>query len=663
MSREDHQNQQCNSDNDSSKNTCTCCGGDPFEEKQPQWKNKPLTIIFTSAVIFMVGIILEFMNQGFLAELAFLAVVAVAGFEIIKGALKGLSKLRFNMNLLITIAAAGAFLIGHGEEGAAVMFLFYVAEFLEDYASERAHKSIESLLKLAPEAAHVIRNGQEIEIHTHAVDLDELVVIRPGDKVPLDGLVVRGISVVDQSSITGESMPVTKREGDEVFAGSINTEGYLEIRVSRKSDETIISRIIELVRQSKNKKSRTESFIDRFATYYTPAVILIALLVATLPPFLLGMSFNDWFYRALVLLVVSCPCALAISTPVSMVSGITSATRNGVLIKGGEYVEEMKNVKVMVFDKTGTLTEGRLEVADIFNFNNSSKDEILTIAASLESHSKHPLAKAILQRAKYDDLKLEEVHDFKSITGAGLKGRINGNLFHVGNKSLFENSIFLSDHKSLDENILEIKGEYEKKGKTTIMVGNETEIIGLIVLVDRVRDDARKTVEYLKDNGIMTVMLTGDNEGTAKRVASHLGLDEYYHSLLPADKVARIEGLVKSHGHVVMVGDGVNDAPALARANIGIAMGVAGSDVAIESADIALMHDDLSQLEYLLKLSRKTMGVVQQNVALAILVKSSFALFAVLGFITLWMAVGIGDMGLSLAVILNAIRIGSGKIL
>ncbi len=465
MSREDHQNQQCNSDNDSSKNTCTCCGGDPFEEKQPQWKNKPLTIIFTSAVIFMVGIILEFMNQGFLAELAFLAVVAVAGFEIIKGALKGLSKLRFNMNLLITIAAAGAFLIGHGEEGAAVMFLFYVAEFLEDYASERAHKSIESLLKLAPEAAHVIRNGQEIEIHTHAVDLDELVVIRPGDKVPLDGLVVRGISVVDQSSITGESMPVTKREGDEVFAGSINTEGYLEIRVSRKSDETIISRIIELVRQSKNKKSRTESFIDRFATYYTPAVILIALLVATLPPFLLGMSFNDWFYRALVLLVVSCPCALAISTPVSMVSGITSATRNGVLIKGGEYVEEMKNVKVMVFDKTGTLTEGRLEVADIFNFNNSSKDEILTIAASLESHSKHPLAKAILQRAKDDDLKLEEVHDFKSITGAGLKGRINGNLFHVGNKSLFENSIFLSDHKSLDENILEIKGEYEKKVK------------------------------------------------------------------------------------------------------------------------------------------------------------------------------------------------------
>ncbi|AUB54948.1 ATPase [Methanobacterium subterraneum] len=662
MSEDNHQNQQRDSKNDSS-DTCTCCGGDPYGEKQPRWKNKPLAIILTSAVIFIVGIILErFMNQGLLAELAFLAVVAVAGFEIINGAFKGLSKLRFNMNLLITIAAAGAFLIGHGEEGAAVMFLFYVAEFLEDYASERAQRSIAALLKLAPETAHVIRNGHEMEIHTHAVNLDELVVIRPGDKVPLDGLVVRGISAVDQSPITGESMPVTKRKGDQVFAGTINTEGYLEIRVNRKSNETIISRIIELVRQSKEKKSRTESFIDRFASYYTPAVILIAILVATLPPFLLGMSFNDWFYRALVLLVVSCPCALAISTPVSMVSGITSATRNGVLIKGGEYVEEMKKVKVMVFDKTGTLTEGQLEVTNIINFNNSSKDEILTIAASLESHSKHPLAKAILQRAKDDDLKLEEVHNFKSITGIGLKGKINGNQFQVGNKSLFENSILLSDHKSPDGKIREINEEYEKEGKTTILVGNETAIIGLIVLADRIRDNAKKTVEYLKNNGIRIVMLTGDNECTAKRVASHLGLNEYYHSLLPDDKVQKIDELVKSHGHVVMVGDGVNDAPALARANIGIAMGAAGSDVAIESADIALMHDDLSKLEYLLKLSRKTMGVVQQNVALSIVVKSSFALFAVLGFVTLWMAVGIGDMGLSLAVILNAIRIGSGKI-
>ena len=654
--------QQCTED-ENSPDTCSCCGGDLFEEKQKTWKHKPLLIIIISAVIFAMGIILEkFLNQSLLAEIAFLAVVAVAGYEIIKGAFIGLLKLRFNMNLLITIAAAGAFLIGHGEEGAAVMFLFYVAEFLEDYASERARSSIAALLKLAPETAHVIRNGQEIEIHTHVVELDEKVVIRPGDKVPLDGLVVKGVSAVDQSPITGESIPVTKKEGDEVFAGSINTEGYLEIRVTRKSDETLISRIIGLVRESKNKKSKTEAFIDRFATYYTPTVILAAILVASIPPFLLNMSFDEWFYRALVLLVVSCPCALAISTPVSMVSGITAATRNGVLIKGGEYVEEMKNVKVMVFDKTGTLTEGRLEVANITSFNDNSREDILRLAASLESHSKHPLAKAILQKATDEGLKLEEVHNFKSITGTGLTGKIGENTFYVGNETLFKNSDLLNEKKSLDNDILEkIKG-YDTEGKTTILLGTEQELMGLIVLMDRIRDDAPETVKFLKNNGIRTVMLTGDNEGTARRVAFMLGLDEYYYSLLPEDKVRKIDELVEQHGHVAMVGDGVNDAPALARANIGIAMGVAGSDVAIETADVALMHDDLSKLEYLLKLSRKTMGVVQQNVALSILVKSSFAIMAVLGLVTLWMAVGIGDMGLSLAVILNAIRIGSQKI-
>ncbi|MBI4813215.1 MAG: cation-translocating P-type ATPase [Methanobacterium sp.] len=609
-----HQHQQC-TDVDST-DTCTCCGGDLFEEKQPMWKHKPLAIIITSAVIFAMGIILEkFLNQGLLAEVAFLAVVAVAGFEIIKGAFKGLSKLRFNMNLLITVAAAGAFLIGHGEEGAAVMFLFYVAEFLEDYASERARSSIAALLKLAPETAHVIRNGQELEIHTHAVKLDEKVVIRPGDKAPLDGLVVKGSSAVDQSTITGESIPVTKKEGDKVFAGT-----------------------------------------------YSPTVILAAILVALIPPFFMNMSFDEWFYRALVLLVVSCPCALAISTPVSMVSGITAATRNGVLIKGGEYVEEMKNVKAMVFDKTGTLTEGRLEVAKIISFNDTSRDDILRLTASMESHSKHPLAKAILQKAKDEGLKMEEVDNFKSITGTGLTGEIHGKLFYVGNETLFKYSGLLDERKSRDNDILEKIREYGREGKTMVLLGNEQEIMGLMVLMDRIRDDAPKTLEFLKNSGIRTVMLTGDNEGTARRVASQLGLDEYYHSLLPEDKVEKIDELVKHHGHVAMVGDGVNDAPALARANIGIAMGAAGSDVAIESADVALMHDDLSKLEYLLNLSRKTMGVVQQNVALSILVKSSFAIMAVLGFVTLWMAVGIGDMGLSLAVILNAIRIGNQRI-
>jgi Zn2+/Cd2+-exporting ATPase len=632
------------------ESSCSCCGGDIFEEKEKSWKTQPLLIISASAILFTMGIYLEnFLKLSFPAEIFFLAVVVVSGYTIVKGAVKGLLKIRFNMNLLISIAAAGAFLIGHGEEGAAVFFLFYVAEFLEDYASQRARNSISSLLKLTPQTAQVLRLGTEREVHVHSVQVDEEVVVRPGDKIPLDGVVVKGVSAVDQSSITGESLPVTKIVGDEVFAGTMNTEGYLEIRVTRKDTETVLSRIIELVKESKNRKSKTEKFIDQFATYYTPTVIVLAAGVATVPPLILGMDFQEWLYRALVLLVVSCPCALAISTPVSMVSGITAATRKGVLIKGGEYVEEMRNVQAVVFDKTGTLTEGRLEVTDVESVNGYSTKDLLKIAASLESRSKHPIARAIAQKGQKAGLEFQEVHNFKSLTSNGLEGKIGHKKFYIGKKSLFTGL-------ELPQDKLET---LEAEGKTVVLVGNEEEIIGILGLMDRIRDSSRHAVQFLKDNSIKTVMLTGDHERTARAVASQLGLDEYHHDLFPEDKVKKIDEIISRYRHVAMVGDGVNDAPALARANIGIAMGAAGSDVAMESADIALLHDDLSRIEYLVKLSRKTMGVVRQNVALSILVKSSFAILAVFGFITLWMAVGIGDMGLSLAVILNALRIGS----
>ncbi len=635
------------------ESSCSCCSGDLFEEKEESWKHKPLLIISISAILFILGIYLEnFLKLSFPAEIIFLAVVVVSGFDIVKEALEGLLKFRFNMNLLITIAAVGAFLIGHGQEGAAVFFLFYVAEFLEKYAGQRAQNSITSLLKLSPQTAHVRREGKEVEVHVHSVQVDEEVVARPGDRIPLDGVVIKGISAVNQASITGESIPVTKNVGDEVFAGTINLEGYLEILVTRRDTETILSRIIELVKESKNRKSKTEKFIDRFATYYTPTVILLAVIVATVPPLVLGMAFNDWFYRALVLLVVSCPCALAISTPVSMVSGITSATRKGVLIKGGEYVEEMRNIQAVVFDKTGTLTEGQLEVTDIETVNDYHVEDLLKISASLEIHSKHPLGRAIVQKAQESNLELYEVHNFRSLTGNGLKGVINNNNYYIGKKSLFH---------GLNLPIAKID-KLEDEGKTAVLVGNEEEIIGILGLMDRVRESSSHAVKFLKDNGIKTVMLTGDHEKTAQAVASQLGLDEYHHSLFPEDKVDKIEEIISRHRNVAMVGDGVNDAPALARANIGIAMGAAGSDVALESADIALLDDDLYKIEYLVKLSRKTMGVVRQNVALSILIKSSFAVFAVLGLVTLWMAVGIGDMGLSLAVILNALRIGNGNL-
>ena len=398
---------------------------------------------------------------------------------------------------------------------------------------------------------------------------------------------------------------VTKTKGNNIFAGTINEDGYLEIKVTKKSDETTISKIIKLVEEAQKRKSKTEVFIDKFAKYYTPFVIILAFLVIIIPTFVFGLPFNEWFYRALVLLVISCPCALAISTPVSMVSGITSAAKNGVLIKGGNFIEEVRKVKVMVFDKTGTLTEGKPEVTDIIALNKYSKNELLQIAACLESKSKHPLAEAIITNAKKRGIKLKNVFNFKSITGKGLKGQIDKRLFYIGNKNFFK-----SKKIEFSESVIE---KFEKEGKTTVLIGNKNQIIGIIALADKIRSASRETIRNLESQGIKTVMLTGDNERVAKAIAKKLTIDEYYAELLPEDKVKIIEKLLKKYEHVVMVGDGVNDAPALAKAHIGIAMGAIGSDVAIETADIALMHDDLSKVNYLIDLSRKTMSVVKRS--------------------------------------------------
>jgi len=630
--------------------SCACCSEDLLEEREPVNRRKPIYIIAVSSIIFTIGLYFDFFtSQKLLAELIFLVVVALSGHKIIPNGIKSLLKGKFNISFLMTIAAAGAFLIGEGAEGASVLFLYFIAEFLEDYAGERARKSVGSLLKLAPETATVKRNGKNVKVHVHAVNVDDIVVVRPGDKIPVDGTVIEGTSAVNQAAITGESVPVTKKEGDDVFAGTLNEEGYLEVRATKRSDETIISKIIELVRESQKRKSKTESFIDRFSNYYTPTVIGLAITVATVPPFVFGLSFDAWFYRALVLLVVSCPCALAISVPVSMVSGITAGIRNGVLIKGGEHVEEMQNTQIIVFDKTGTLTEGKLEVTDIIALNNCTGDEVLQIAASLESKSKHPLAEAVMGHVDQLKMELKKVNDFESVTGKGVKGIINNEMFYIGKKTLFKNNIGFPD---------ELIHKLQNNGKTVIIVGNDNHIIGLIGLMDKIRDLSKSTVQGLKNKNIQTIMLTGDNEGTAKAVSSRIGLDKYYAGLLPEDKVRIIEEILARKEHVAMVGDGVNDAPALARSNIGIAMGAAGSDVAIETADVALMHDDISKVNYLIDLSKRTMSVVKQNVSASLLIKSSFAILAVFGFITLWMGVAVGDMGLSLAVILNALRIG-----
>ena len=638
---------------DEPSDTCKYCETNIYEEKEPENGIKAIYIVGISAIILATALYLNFFtSQQILSEILFITVVIISGYETIPNGFRALFRGKFSISLLITIAAVGAFLIGQGAEGASVIFLFFIAEFLEDYAGERAKKSIGSLIKLTPQTATVKRNGQNLELHAHAVDVNEIVVVMPGDKVPLDGIITMGSSSVNQSAITGESIPVTKKEGDMVYAGTINEEGYFELKVTSRSDETVLSKIIDLVKSSQNNKSKTEAFIDKFSNYYTPSVLLLAVTVATVPPFILGLNFDTWFYRALVLLVVSCPCALAISTPVSMVSGITAGTNSGVLIKGGEYVEEMQKIKTIVFDKTGTLTEGKLEVTDIIPLNNYTKDDILKTAGSLESRSKHPLAEAVVRYTEKTGTKLIDVNNFESITGKGVQGIIDNKMVYVGRKSLLTNI-----NEFPDDEIEKL----EINGKTVLIIANQDHIIGIIGLMDKIRPLSYDTIMNLRERNVKTIMLTGDNEGTADAVSTKIGLDNHYSGLLPEDKVRIIDELILTDEHVAMVGDGVNDAPALARSNVGIAMGSAGSDVAIETADIALMHDDISKISYIIDLSRKTMSVVKQNVSLSIIVKASFAFFAVLGFVSLWMAVAFGDMGLTLVVILNALRIGNNK--
>ena len=611
---------------------------------------KRVTFIIFSAILLSVGLIFKFILKWELpAELLFLATAVISGYSIVReGLFLLIFRKRLSIDLLIMMAAVGSFFIGHEEEGAAVIFLFYVAESLEGYAAERARRSIESLMKLAPEVATVKRGGEEVEVPLSEVTVNDVIVVRPGEKIPLDGRVIRGVSTVNQAPITGESMPVTKQVDDLVYAGTINNDGFLEVRVTKRSDETLLSKIVKLVEEAQRMKSPTEKFIDRFSKYYTPSVMLLAFSVAIIPTFVFGQPFNEWLYKALVLLVVSCPCALAISTPVAMVSGITSAARNGVLIKGSAYVEEVNKVNVFAFDKTGTLTEGRLEATDIVSFGHS-RGEILSIAASLEALSEHPIARAVVEKAKGEGVKLRMVDDFRAIAGKGVTGKIDGQRYYVGNRRLF---------KELPAGFPREKSwKLGNEGKTVVFVGEEGEVTGLIAVMDKIRDTTIETMNELRRRKIKTVMITGDNERTAKAIADRIGITEYRAELLPEDKVNMIKELLKKYKHVAMVGDGVNDAPALARASVGIAMGAIGSEVSLESADIVLMQDDLSKLPYLIELSKKTLEIVKENVLASILIKGSFAVLVFPGLITLWLAVAAGDMGLSLAVILNSMRL------
>jgi len=459
--------------------------------------------------MFAVGVGLDIgLQEHVLGQIAFLAATCTVGYSIIKKGLYGVIRShRLDMNILITIAAAGAFAIGHGEEGATVMLLFRVAEFLEDYASDRARHEVGALLKLTPETAVVLRNGSEVVVHTHEVAVGEEVVVKPGEKIPLDGIVIRGQSSVNQAAPTGESVPVVKKVDDTMFAGTLNVEGYLELRVLKKSDETRVSRIVQLVDEAQRKKTPTEAFIDRFSHYYTPTVIALAALITVPPPLIFGLPIDEWFYKGLVLLVISCPCAMAISTPVSIVSGLTTAAKRGILIKGGDVIEKLKDTRVVVFDKTGTLTEGRPAVTDVIGLNGTTEREVVQIAASLGVKSTHPVSEAIAQKATEADVTLMPVTDFKSVPGKGLTGRLNGVEFFAGNRSLSND---VNSHPLND-----VFDRLENEGKTLVVIGTVTRFSGVIGLKDRPRDKSAATVSALASRGIKTVMLTGDNERAA----------------------------------------------------------------------------------------------------------------------------------------------------
>ncbi|MGR3320111.1 MAG: heavy metal translocating P-type ATPase [Candidatus Anammoxibacter sp.] len=581
----------------------------------------------------------------------YLLTIGTGGYYIGRRGLSSILNLRLDINFLMCIAVVGAACIGEWLEGATVIFLFLVAQLLETYTLDKARNAIRSLMELSPKEALVKDKDGERKAPVDTVKIGDIILVRPGERIPLDGKVVDGTSTVNQSSITGESISIEKSTGDEVYAGTINENGALDIKVTHISNESTLAKIIHLIEDAQSQKAPFQSFVDNFAKYYTPIVMLLAVLVASIPPFIFHESFSAWFYRALVLLVISCPCALVISTPVSLIAGITNAARNGILFKGGVYLEHIGSLKAIAFDKTGTLTKGTPVVTDIITLSGQNEDDILRIAASIEARSEHSIANAILNEAKEKDITIIEGSNFQAITGKGAVMEIDNIKHYIGNVKLFNELDF--SFSNVDDKLSDLQNE----GKTTLLIGADKTVFGIIAVADEVRKECRQTITELYDKGInKIVMLTGDYKNTARAISVTLKIDEFLSELSPEDKVNAIKSLIKEHGKTGMVGDGINDAPALTAATVGIAMGKTGTDIALESADVTIMGDDLSRLPIAIELGRQTMRVIKQNIGISIMLKAVFLALIVPGITTLWMAVG-ADMGASLIVIMNGLRL------
>lgn len=578
--------------------------------------------------------------------------IVAGGSFIVPKAWFAARRLRPDMNLLMTIAVIGAAGIGEWFEAATVAFLFSLSFLLESWSVGRARLAVAALMDLAPPTAR-IRNaaGGEEQVPPDQVSVGTVFIVQPGEKIPLDGRVVRGMSNVNQAPITGESVPVSKSPDDQVFAGTINGDGVLEIQCTKPANDTTLAHIIRMVGEAQSRRAPSEQWVEKFARIYTPVVMATAVAVLFIPPLLFAGSWQDSLYRSLVLLVIACPCALVISTPVSIVSALAAAARNGVLIKGGVYVEAPARLKVIALDKTGTLTEGKPAVVEIVPKSGHDEIELLERAATMESRSDHPLARAIVAAAEQRGAQITTPDDFQIIPGKGATARIDGREFWLGSHR------YLEDRGQETPDVHQELAALSAAGRTVVVIGNESHVCGFIALADSVRPAAQRTIQALHSAGVkQLVMLTGDNQGTAKAIARETGIDAVFAELLPEDKVAMIESLVAEHGHVAMVGDGVNDAPAMGRANLGIAMAAVGSDAAIETADIALMSDDLSKLPWLIRHSRRTLSVIRQNIGFSLAVKAVFVVLTFADHASLWAAIA-ADMGVSLLVIFNSLRL------
>lgn len=626
------------------------------EEKIPFYK-KHSTLLY-STLFMALGFLSMFVNgkENIVTALLFIASMLVGGLSLFRVGLQNLIRLQFDMRTLMTVAVIGGVIIGEWAEVAIVVILFAISEALERFSMDRARQSIRSLMDIAPKEAIVRRNGQEMTIHVNDIEIGDIMLVKPGQKIAMDGVIVNGYSSINQAAITGESVPVEKAVDDEVFAGTLNEEGMLEVKITKLVEDTTISKIIHLVEEAQGERAPSQAFVDKFAKYYTPSIMVIAALVAIVPPLFFGGDWGSWVYLGLATLVVGCPCALVISTPISIVSAIGNAAKKGVLVKGGVYLEEIGALKAIAFDKTGTLTKGVPVVTD-FNLLNKQVEEkeLLSIITALEYRSQHPLASAIMKKAEQENIPYSDisVEDFSSITGRGIKGIVNGTNYYIGSPKLFKELFVPDSNQEFEDKVKNLQNQ----GKTAMIIGTEQNILAIIAVADEVRETSKNVIQKLHQLGIKkTIMLTGDNKGTADAIGTQVGVSEIQSELMPQDKLDYIKQLRSEYGNVSMVGDGVNDAPALAASSVGIAMGGAGTDTALETADVALMGDDLRKLPFTVKLSRKTLNIIKANITFAIAIKIVALLLVIPGWLTLWIAI-LSDMGATLLVALNSMRL------